>query len=245
MCLWNWLLSFATCLVSNAIDSAWESLFWDTLYSSMDSSFAEVRARLGFLVLVLSSRCNSNIRNYPNSSSSFISYRSLASSIVVTFMLNFDGKDLRTFRTSFQSDIFFPSEFHSLAMSSTRTLNSIIVSSSVIWSASKWDVRIYNREIFTFEVPSKATSKISHATLPDLEVFISLNMFRSTTLNSAFSARELPTATSSSMLVHFSSDFHVTFSVSSFLVGCSHSDIMALQHLISRDIRNAFICDFQ
>ena len=229
ICLWNWFLSFATCFVSRTTDSARASLPWVTFCSSAGSSYTEVSAGPGFLLLAVCPKWISKVCGDPNNSSSFILDRSLASSIVETFMLNLEGRDLRTFRTSLESNIFSSCASDSLAMSRTRTLNLAIVSSSPIWRASNRDVKICSREIFTLEVPSKATSKISQAALADLHVLISLNIFGSTTLNNAFSARELPTATSSS----------------SFAVGYSYPGITTLQLLMSSDIRKASICDFQ
>lgn len=100
-------------------------------------------------LLSLSAVVISNVSNEPNNSSS---------SMAVTFISNFLGRDQTTFCTILESGIFFTE--HQRFICDFKHSLIVVRYSSIILNASNLDVIHCNLEIFTLEVPSYATSKI-------------------------------------------------------------------------------------
>ena len=124
----------------------------------------------------------SNVRRDPNNSYSFSLVTSCASSIIITFMSNFPGRECSTFCTTLDSSIYSLRLNDSLAIPRTLSLYSVIDSSSDIFKALKFEVTNCNLDVLTFVVPSYATFKIFHTSLAELQELINLNTFRSSLL---------------------------------------------------------------
>ena len=74
----------------------------------------------------------------------------------------------------------------------------------------------------TLEVLSKANFRISHVSLKEVQVLISLKTFWSTSLYKALRALEFPRVSSSSSLDQVSSGLRVTFPAGSLIEECFH-----------------------
>lgn len=135
---------------------------WTQLIVILSTLFTQLRSVLiyhlernsTFLFRFSIFKVNSKVLKNLDNSSNFIVVMSFASSIVVTFKLKREGRDLKTFQTSLVAKIFSPRAKDSFAKLRTQTLNSAMDSSSTILKASNFDAKICNRDIFTLDVPS-------------------------------------------------------------------------------------------